>query len=330
MLVLRTFVLATVVLFSATGCERAPVVPAKPLPPVTAGPVKPPAMEQSPEGSPATDSDFLQGHEDLDATVWMRTSAEYRILAVDTYQRALAAVKEGMADPKWSALPAQSDQLQAQTDSGETLEPAVILDVDETVLDNSQYQVECISGEPFQFSGEQWTAWCLRSDAVPVPGVVDFIQGCRDRGVAIRYVTNRDSEVRAATLENLRKFGLVPDADSAGQELLCKKDRPEWGSDKTTRREFVASQFRVLALVGDDLNDFIFTGDKATPDERTAAAMAYHANWGTRWFLLPNANYGGWEKSVQQYRFPAERKDFLKLKLESLKTTSPNDPSTFP
>jgi acid phosphatase len=253
----------------------------------------------------------------------MRTSAEYHVLAEDAYRRALAAVEMSVKDPAWSALPDQQAELQNDRDGDEPRLPAVILDVDETVLDNSAFQVENITTEPFQFSAEGWTRWCEREMATPVPGVLGFINGCRAKGVAIRYVTNRGKEVRMVTLNNLRKHGLVPDDETAEQELLCKEDRPEWGSDKTSRREFVAEQFRVVALIGDDLNDFLWAGQNATPEQRLAAASAADTLWGTRWFLLPNANYGGWEKALVDYKNGLTREEFNEMKLKKLNQTEP-------
>jgi|GEM_PF-807977 len=273
--------------------------------------------------TPAAANPVPKSHEDLDATLWMRTSAEYHVLAVDTYQRALAAVRSSVKAPAWSALPNQVVALQNPIASEDPKLPAVILDVDETVLDNSQFQVECITSSPFQFSSGGWTEWCNREVATPVPGVIDFVKGCRKMGVAIRYVTNRGNEVRQVTLNNLRKQGLVPDDESAEAELLCKGDQPDWGSDKTSRRDFIAAQFRVVVLIGDDLNDFVRTEDGATPAQRLAVAAGPGTMWGTSWFLLPNANYGGWEKSLVEYRSGLEREACLEMKLQRLQPAEP-------
>lgn len=277
-----------------------------------------PADSSAPSAPKSPDNPPPPSHEDLDATVWMRTSAEYRVLVKESYQRALQAVDLGLQDPNWSALPGQQTGTASPTGDRKLLPTAAILDIDETVLDNSRYQVECIRSAPYQFTDNAWNTWCLREEATPVPGAGEFVEGCRARGVTVRFLTNRDHSVRTATLNNLRRLGLTPADASAEAELLCKGDLPDWGSDKTSRREHVAASFRILVLVGDDLNDFLWAGDKASPEARMAAADGAASFWGSRWFLLPNANYGGWEKSVQQYRFPATRDEYLKLKLEAI------------
>lgn len=259
----------------------------------------------------------VEAHEDIDATLWMRTSAEYRVLCHDAFRRALEAVDAGLTQPCWSALPDQIAQLQVPGAAACQYPPAIILDVDETALDNSRYQIECIQAAPHQFVLADWNAWCERRAAPPIPGVTEFLAECRKRGVAIRFVTNRGPEVRAATIANLRKYGLTPEDDSAEAELLLKGDRPEWGSDKTVRRAFVASTHRVLALIGDDLHDFVWSGTDATPEQRLAAAGTGTEFWGRRWFLIPNASNGGWERAIEGYQTPT-REEKLQRKLKAL------------
>ncbi len=110
---------------------------------------------------------------------------------------------------------------------------------------------------------------------------------------------------------------MTPDDESAEAELLLKGDRPEWGSDKSIRRAFVASQFRVLALIGDDLHDFVWSGQDATPEQRLAAAETGTDYWGNRWFLIPNTCNGGWERAIEGYQTPT-REEKLRRKVEAL------------
>jgi acid phosphatase len=105
-------------------------------------------------------------------------------------------------------------------------------------------------------------------------------------------VSNRTLAQETATVENLRILQI-----HATPETLLSKDENGWTSDKAARRTFVAAKYRILALIGDDLNDFVSANDK-TLKERSALASANAAFWGTRWFLLPNAMYGSWDRSL--------------------------------
>lgn len=257
-------------------------------------------------------------HEDLDAALWMRTSAEYRVLLLETWRRALAVVDAAIGDSDRNGEDGGAADAGTVTRKDSSNRPqAVILDIDETALDNMPYLVEMVLEEPYEFDLDRWNVWCTRAAAEALPGAVEFVQGCRERGVAVFFISNRGSGVRPATLENLRRAGLMPATGGDG-ELLLKGDRPEWGSDKTSRRELVASQFRVLAIVGDDLGDFVWSGLNATPDQRRQAALENMDHWGRDWFLLPNPDYGGWERAIEGYDSGIPRSEKLRRRWEVL------------
>ncbi len=109
----------------------------------------------------------LRTHEDLDATAWMQTSAEYECISRQTYRAATEALQKALADKLWSAIPQQS--LQLAQGNGQELPPAVIVDVDETVLDNTGYQVELIVGDS-EYTLESWLAWVEKCDSAPYLG----------------------------------------------------------------------------------------------------------------------------------------------------------------
>ncbi len=262
-----------------------------------------------------------QGHEDLDATLWMRTSAEFQVLTEETYTQARDQLALALKDPTWSALPDQVNRLHAsEGESLPTLTPAVILDVDETVLDNSEYQARLIRAQG-EHDSKAYDAWVKESAAPLIPGAKEFIDYCHANHVQVFYITNRGVDVEKYTRQNLEKHGLI-DAHAV-DNILSKDERVDWTVDKTTRRDYVASRYRVLSLIGDDLNDFLWAGDKPTPKSRKDAALEYEAYWGHKWFLLPNANYGGWERALFQFddSLPRDRK--LQKKLDQLKSETP-------
>jgi acid phosphatase len=260
-------------------------------------------------------------HEDLDAAVWMRTSAEYSVLTTETFTQARDAVDVALRDPAWSALPAQAEKLLASVaDPSGALPPAVIVDVDETVLDNSAYQVTQIQNSA-EHNLEAWDRWVSQSAAPAVPGAAEFVQHCKDAGVNVFFVTNRDAGQEQFTRKNLEDLRLI--SPDVVDNILSKNERTSWTVDKSTRRDYVAGRYRVLVMVGDDLNDFVWTGDKPTPEKRKEAAQQNPGMWGKKWFMLPNANYGGWERAVYNFDDTLPRDDKIKLKMESLEISDP-------
>ncbi len=213
----------------------------------------------------------------VNATAYAQTAAEYQAAARQTYAAARLALDRALAQPESGSLP-----------------PAIILDLDETVLDNSRYAVQSIQrGETFQFD-DQWTAWVSQSAADAIPGAAEFLSYAASRGVALFYITNRTADMDAATRRNLERFAIPVTEET----LLLRGERPEWNTtDKTSRRDFVAASHRVLLLLGDDLNDFVSASGKSV-QQRDALIEQTVANWGTRWFIVPNAIYDSWESAI--------------------------------
>ncbi len=232
------------------------------------------------------------------AVRWVTDSAEYRALTLQVFRNADAVLDELVADPRWTALPGQP--------ADPSLPPAIILDVDETVLDNSPFQV-LLGDKPFNRG--DWDQWVARADAEPLPGAVEFIARAQAAGVQVFLVTNRDCMRRADsreacpqeadTLANLRRVGVSTDAE----HLLLSNERPEWTDEKMVRRQFLARYYRVIMVFGDDLGDFLDCARArvippctrpATAADRLRAISEYEEYWGRGWFVLPNPMYGSW------------------------------------
>lgn len=221
----------------------------------------------------------------VNATLWMQSAAEYQAAAIGTYANARRALDAALADPAWHVEEGTSDPSQP---------PAVILDADETVVDNTAFEVRVIR-EGKTYDTATWEKWVNESAAEAVPGAAQFLAYAKSRGVTPFYITNRDyPDEEAGTLRNLQKLGypLDPNVDT----LLLRGERPEWKtSDKAPRRAHVAASYRVLLLVGDDLNDFTNARDKNVA-ERDQIVGNRESWWGTRWFMIPNPVYGSWER----------------------------------
>ena len=222
-------------------------------------------------------------HEQLNAALWMQTSVEYRMVCESAYRAAAAALDAALADRTWSAAVEQFGDASA-------LPPAVILDLDETVLDNSRFEGEqALRRQPY--TPALWTEWVRLRKAELVPGAKAFLDALQQRGVAVYFVTNRSADEEADTLANLVALGI----DASPENVMCLRENG-WTSDKTVRRQLVAATHRIVMLVGDDLGDFIPA--RRPLAERAAAAGERSAWWGTRWIVLPNPMYGSWERAA--------------------------------
>ncbi|MBS7457107.1 5'-nucleotidase, lipoprotein e(P4) family [Coralloluteibacterium stylophorae] len=262
--------------------------------------------------SPASDA-----NDNLNAVAWMQTSAEYRALAEQTWRGAADALDAALADPQWNAL-LPGDRAADAT----ALPPAVVVDVDETVLDNSPYQARLVR-DGLQYDDATWAAWVREEAARAVPGALAFARAASERGITIVYITNRDADLAAPTLANLRALGFP--VGEAGRVFYGKGREvagcTQPGSDKGCRRRAVAREYRVLLQVGDQVTDF---GSVGHGRDAQAQFVTEHAGWiGSRWWILPNPSYGGWEPALfdNDWSLPAEARRAAKLDaLESVDT----------
>ncbi|MBA5870477.1 MAG: hypothetical protein GDA68_10840 [Nitrospira sp. CR2.1] len=227
-------------------------------------------------------------HELLNSLLWVQTSAEYQALSSTTYRQAGEALDRALLDRTWSAI-------LEQTGDVANLPPAVILDLDETVLDNSAFEGRLVA-QGATFSPSAWDDWVREANARAVPGALDFIAQAHSKGVAILFITNRHAGQESATRENLEKLGVPLPIDL--DTVLTEGEPPfNWPSDKSSRRQYLARRFRILLLIGDDLGDFL-SGARDAPEQRVRLAREHHERWGRSWFLLPNPMYGLWERSL--------------------------------
>ncbi len=272
-------------------------------------------LKNAPSASQETmahDAVSANGHEDLDATLWVRFAAEYKAITRQTYNAAARQLSAAIADQNWTAI---VDNGSTTTSPSRPNRPVcVIMDVDETVLDNSGYQQELILNNS-SFSGESWARFVNAKVSPAVPGAKSFVDTCRQMKVTVFFVTNRDFRLETATRENLISEGLMRPSDP--DLILSKNERPEWTSGKSVRRDSIAATYRVLLLVGDDLNDFLFV-KKSNLQQRTQLAEQYRHYWGQRWFMLPNPDYGSWEIAVTKGSKNSTAAEKTRLKMETL------------
>lgn len=245
-------------------------------------------------------------NDQLDAVLWTQTSIEHELIYRQVFASATRQLDAALADPAWDALPQPPRNLAG-------LPAAVIVDIDETLLDNVPLNARDIRNDQ-TYSYERWNLWVEQAKAQDLPGAVAFLQAASQRGVQVYYLTNREHSQVEATVRNLRLRGFpVNDAQqvlaAATPTGNCEKD----GYGKTCRRQWVASHARVLMLVGDSFGDFVQADSNNLSAQRKAAAP--YLGWlGQRWFLLPNPTYGKWYSAPygDQEDLPATRKRELK------------------
>jgi 5'-nucleotidase (lipoprotein e(P4) family) len=180
---------------------------------------------------------------------------------------------------------------------------AIITDIDETVLDNSAYAVHRAL-ENKDYETASWLDWTSRGIADTVPGALSFLQYAATKGVSVFYITNRDEKERTGTMKNLVRFNFPNTTDA---NLILKQTT----SGKESRRQQVMQNYDVVLLLGDNLSDFSSLFDKQSYEKRNEAATQLFNQFGNRFIVLPNPNYGDWETALYKYNnnLTAQQKD---------------------
>ncbi len=224
----------------------------------------------------------------LDANLYMQTSAEYRAVCLQTYNWATERLIERLGTMPAGVKP-----------------PAVIMDLDETVVDNSAFQ-SYLDREKATYSDAAWEKYesGFPNEVRLIPGAKGFIQEAERRGVTVVYISNRLAKYSPATGEALRLNGI--NTSDLSSRMVLKTDT----SDKTVRRTEVGKNYTVVMLVGDNLRDFSESFvtpklDFTKAEDRASAINTRYAEtdknafrWGSDWIILPNPAYGEWQKPL--------------------------------
>lgn len=286
---MRRLLLATSVLLPLCACKRteAPVAPAPAATVVATAPVAATAAS---------------AHDNLNAVAWVQTSVEYRALSEQTYRAAADHLDKALKEKHWDALVPEE-----RGNAAAGLKPAVVMDVDETVLDNSPYQARLIR-DGADYDEVTWAQWVAEKKAKPLPGVVDFAKAAKAKGVTLLYISNRAEHLKDATLANLKAVGLPVADDSVFLGLgTFVKDCEQNGSEKNCRRKLAGQKYRVLMQFGDQIGDFMQV-EVNTREGRDRLYDEYNDWFGERWWMLPNPTYGSWEPALfnNEWAKPAE------------------------
>lgn len=207
--------------------------------------------------------------------LWMRTSAEYRALAYQGYNVAMNAVKMAVTDPSHQRKPL-----------------AIVLDADETVVDNTKLMGESIANGNGRFDAPWWRQAVHQGKSQAMPGAVDFLNEVHKQGVEIFYVSNRYAPVNLdVTIQNFKELGF-PSVDK-DHVLLFEKD-----SDKQPRFDMIAKKYYVVVYMGDNAGDFPIGTKGKTLAERNAIIDAHKEDFGTTFVVFPNPAYGSWVSAL--------------------------------
>ena len=257
----------------------------------------------------ASEIDNSYQKQSLLAVLFKRTSAEYKANTYQAYASAKKNIDKALDDRSWTALV-------NQTINYEDLPPAIILDIDETVLDNSEHQVRSIKNGTNYPIG--WKEWVSEESASALPGVKEFLTYAKAKGIKIFYVTNRTHDLEEYTRNNVKALGLPLDNDI---DVLLMKNEKGWTSDKTSRRDLIKKDYRVIQIFGDQLDDFLPLEDTASSvNSRKELIDQYADMWGEKWYMLINPMYGEWEETLYEHCwtcFP-EESDRVKQRLKAL------------
>jgi len=252
-------------------------------------------------GGCAKPSSGVDTHEMLNATLWQQTSAEYESVVLQTFRLAQANLDRALRERHWTAALEQQGDFSA-------LPPAILLDLDETVLDNTGYEARIIR-ELGQYSPDSFAQWCMTEDAPAIAGVAGFLTYAASRQVAVFYYSARKETLRECTRRNLQALQLPLMDDS---HLLLDD-----GTSKSAYRALIASRYRLLLLLGDNLEDFV-EGSKADSRSRRELARLHGGRWGREWIILPNPMYGHWEATTYGFDYRLSRERQLQHKREAL------------
>ncbi len=216
----------------------------------------------------------------IGAILFHQKAAEYRALTFQAYNLAKMQLD---ADKKNSKKLPKPERKKPR---------AIVVDVDETVLDNSPYQAK-VAKENKPFLIEDFFEWKKTGKIKAVPGSVEFLNYAKSKGVDIFYVSNVPDSFKQITIEGLKQNGF-PDAKPENVLLIT-----DVGS-KEPRRQKVAETHRILMFIGDNLNDMSIVFEGKSTKERFAEVEKAKNLWGTKFIVIPNVMYGAWESAIYE------------------------------
>jgi len=236
--------------------------------------------QQGTQTAPATADNEYQ----VAAVLYQQHAAEYRALAFQAFNLAKLRLDEDFDKKNLKKL---SKEERKKT-------RAVVVDIDETVLDNSPHNAYLVKSG-FAYSDSTWENWVGKHSAKPIPGAIEFLQHAKDKGVRIFYVSNRANSSKSLTIQNLNDLKF-PDVSDETVKLKIET------SEKEPRRNDIKKDYRIVLLIGDNLDDFSADYEKKSVAERFTTVNTEEKLFGSQYIVLPNAMYGTWERALYDYK----------------------------
>lgn len=232
----------------------------------------------------------------LGATLYMQKAGEYRALAYQAFNMARWALDADLDKRNFRKL-SKAEQKKPR---------AIMVDIDETMLDNSPAQALAIRDRT-PFNLKDWYAWGEMRKAKAIPGAVDFAKYAKSLGTRVFFVSNRDEVQKRATIDNLRSVGFP---DVSDENVLLKTDE----SSKEARRQIILQKYRIVMFIGDNLDDHSNVFEKKSVEDRFVEVDRAKDLFGKRYIMLPNAMYGTWENAIYDFgRLNEEQKTEKRL-----------------
>lgn len=205
----------------------------------------------------------------LVSTLYAQHAAEYKALSLQAYNIAYEKLKSIKKNRH---------------------KKAIILDVDETVLDNSPYQGRLYFDKQ-TYNGKNWDKWIEQQSAKPIEGALDFTWKAKKMGFQVIYITNRKDHNWNDTYENLKKQKFPIE-----KKFLITRSKE---SSKETRRKNISKNYEIIMLIGDNLTDFSSAFEVHHLNERMEQVKNHKSDFGSKFIMLPNSMYGDWLQSFE-------------------------------
>ena len=187
----------------------------------------------------------------------------------------------------------------------------MILDVDESILDNSGYQAWMTLNDT-TFDPKTWNAYVNTVTSLAIPGAVEFARyadGAGRQGLLHLEPHRRGGSRRRARTSRSSASRWAASVDT----MLMTSKQPDWGSAKGTRRAFIAKSYRILLNVGDNFADFV-DEYRGTEAERLKVMEQHKDRWGREWIMIANPSYGSFESAPFNHDFKLSEDDRRKAK----------------
>ncbi len=218
----------------------------------------------------------------LQSILWYQHSPEMRALYIQSYNNAKIALLSNL-----------KNKIHKQKKN------AVVVDIDETILDNSPYEGWLFLTNNI-YCDSSWNEWVKEAKAEPLPGTVDFLNFAKNNGCEVFYISNRKKDpLFEPTLQNLKKFNL-PFADEKHLLLKTKSDTNSAGkTTKEKRRLMIENElnFEIVLLCGDQIADFDneFSVAKGITEKQINERVdKLSGKFGSRFIIIPNPMYSDW------------------------------------